>query len=57
MNLGTNLQKQSVEVDPTIVLRGLKDALAGGKMLETEDEARAALTQLQTEVRNKQQRK
>ncbi len=57
MNLGTNLQKQSVEVDPTIVLRGLKDALAGGKMLETEDEARAALTQLQTEVRNKQQEK
>ena len=57
MNLGTNLHKQSVEVDPTIVLRGLKDALAGGKMLQTEDEARAALTQLQTEVRNKQQEK
>ena len=57
MNLGTNLQKQSVEVDPAIVLRGMKDALAGGKMLQTEDEARAALTQLQTEVRNKQQEK
>jgi len=57
MNLGTNLHKQSVEVDPTIVLRGLKDALAGGKMLQTEDEARATLTQLQTEVRNKQQEK
>ena len=57
MNLGTNLHKQSVEVDPAIVLRGMKDALAGGKMLQTEDEARAALTQLQTEVRNKQQEK
>jgi FKBP-type peptidyl-prolyl cis-trans isomerase FklB len=55
MNLGTNLHKQSVEVDPAIVLRGLKDALAAGKTLLTEDEVRAALTQLQAEVRNKQQ--
>jgi len=57
MNLGTNLHKQTVEVDPALVLRGLKDALVAGKTLLTEDEARAALTQLQTEVRNKQQEK
>jgi len=57
MNLGTNLHKQTVEVDTAIVLRGLKDALAAGKTLLTEDEARVALTQLQTEVRNKQQEK
>jgi FKBP-type peptidyl-prolyl cis-trans isomerase len=56
-NLGMNLHKQSVEVDPAIVLRGLKDALAAGKMLMTDDEARAALMQLQAEVRNKQQEK
>ena len=57
MNLGTNLHKQAVEVDTAIVLRGLKDGLAAGKTLLSEDEARAALTQLQTEVRNKQQEK
>jgi len=57
MNLGSNLHKEKVEVDPAIVLRGLKDALAAGKMLLTEDEARATLTQLQTEVRSKQQEK
>ncbi len=57
MNLGTNLHKQTVEVDTAIVLRGLKDGLAAGKTLLSEDEARAALTQLQTEVRNKQQEK
>ncbi|HEX7697255.1 MAG TPA: FKBP-type peptidyl-prolyl cis-trans isomerase [Candidatus Acidoferrum sp.] len=57
MNLGTNLHKETVDVDPAIVLRGLKDALASGKTLLTEDEARAALTQLQTEVRSKQQEK
>lgn len=55
MNLGTNLHKQSVEVDTAIVLRGLKDGLAAGKTLLTQEEAQAALTQLQTEVRNKQQ--
>ena len=52
-----NLHKQSVEVDTGIVLRGLKDALAGGKLLLTDDEARAALTQLQTDLRNKQMEK
>jgi FKBP-type peptidyl-prolyl cis-trans isomerase len=57
MNLGTNLHKETIEVDPAIVLRGLRDALAAGKTLLTEDEARAALTQLQTEVRGKQQEK
>jgi FKBP-type peptidyl-prolyl cis-trans isomerase FklB len=57
MNLGTNLHKETVEVDPAILLRGLKDALAADKTLLTEDEARAALTQLQTEVRSKQQEK
>src|SRR5258708_4896470 len=56
-NLGMNLHKESVEVDPAIVLRGLKDALAAGKILMTDDEARAALMQLQAEVRNKQQEK
>lgn len=53
-NLGMNLHKQSVDVDAAIIIRGLKDALAGGKLLLTDDEARAALTQLQTDLRNKQ---
>lgn len=53
-NLGMNLHKQSVDVDAAIIIRGLKDALAGAKLLLTDDEARAALTQLQTDLRNKQ---
>ncbi len=55
MNLGTSLHKQSVAVDPNILLRGLKDALAGGKTALTEDQARAALMQVQEEIRKKQQ--
>jgi FKBP-type peptidyl-prolyl cis-trans isomerase FklB len=56
-NLGMNLHNQSVDVDTAIVLRGLKDALAGGKLLLTDDEAKAALTQLQADLRNKQMEK
>src|SRR5260370_22978067 len=44
--LGAELRQKSIEVDPAILLRGVKDALAGGKMLLTEAEARAALTRL-----------
>jgi FKBP-type peptidyl-prolyl cis-trans isomerase FklB len=57
MNLGANLHKQSVPVDPNIMARGLKDALAGGKTLLTEEEARAAMTAVQNEMREKQQAK
>ena len=55
MNLGTSLHRQSVPVDPNILLRGLKDSLAGGKTLLTEDQAKAALTEVQNEMRKKQQ--
>jgi FKBP-type peptidyl-prolyl cis-trans isomerase FklB len=57
MNLGANLHKQSVEVDPAIVLRGLRDSLAAGKTLLTEDESRATLIQLNAEVRKKLEEK
>ena len=57
MNLGANLHKQSVPVDPNIMARGLKDALAGGKTLLTEEEARAAITEVQNHMREKQQAK
>jgi len=55
MNLGTSLRKQSVAVDPAILARGLRDALAGGKTALTEDQARATLMEVQTELRKKQQ--
>ena len=55
--LGANLRQQAVEVDQSILLRGVKDALAGGKTLLTDDEMKAALAQLQTEVRTRQEEK
>ena len=55
MNFGTGLRKQSIEIDPAILARGLRDSFSNGKTLLTEDEARAVLTQLQGEVRKRQQ--
>jgi FKBP-type peptidyl-prolyl cis-trans isomerase len=57
MNLGTNLHRDSIDIDTAIFLRALKDTLAGGKTLLTESEVRTALMQLQTEVRSKQMEK
>jgi FKBP-type peptidyl-prolyl cis-trans isomerase FklB len=55
MNIGQNLRKQAADLDPAIVQRGMKDALAGGKTLMTEDEVKAALMALQGSMRKKQE--
>jgi FKBP-type peptidyl-prolyl cis-trans isomerase FklB len=55
MNIGAGLRKQSIDIDPAIMARGLRDAFANGKTLLTEEEERAVLTQLQTDMRRKQQ--
>jgi FKBP-type peptidyl-prolyl cis-trans isomerase len=55
MDLGTNLRKQSVPVDPNILARGMNDALAGGKTALTDDQAKAVLMEVQNDMRKKQQ--
>jgi FKBP-type peptidyl-prolyl cis-trans isomerase FklB len=44
-----------VEVDSSSLARGFRDAIAGNKSLLTDEESKAALTTLATEVRAKQQ--
>ncbi|HET6178830.1 MAG TPA: FKBP-type peptidyl-prolyl cis-trans isomerase [Candidatus Sulfotelmatobacter sp.] len=53
MNLGMGLHRQGMMLDPALVARGLKDSQSGAKTAMTEDEARTAMSQLQTEVRQK----
>lgn len=57
MNVGKSLHKDSVDVDSAILLRGLKDALAGGKTLLTDDEAKTAMVAIQADLRKKQEAK
>ena len=57
MNLGLGLHRQGLTLDPALVARGMKDAMAGGKTVLTEDEARAALTKLRGDVQQKMEAK
>ena len=55
MNIGQNLRKQKDDIDPAIVQAGIKDAVAGGTTLLTEEQAKAALVTLQGNMRKKQE--
>jgi FKBP-type peptidyl-prolyl cis-trans isomerase FklB len=55
MNIGRGLVHQSIDVDTASLLRGLKDTLSGSKPLLSDEEAQAALSQLQNEVQAKEQ--
>jgi len=54
MDLGKQLRAQAVDVDPALFNQGLRDALSAGKTLLTDEEARAAITALQNELKAKQ---
>ena len=57
LNVGKSLHRDSVDVEPAFVLQGLKDALADGKVLLTDDEIKTVMTDLQNQVRQKQEEK
>lgn len=57
MNVGSSLHQQSIQVDPKILAQGLSDALAGNKMLLTDQQAKAVLTQLKQQVQTAQMQK
>jgi FKBP-type peptidyl-prolyl cis-trans isomerase FklB len=54
MDIGSNLKKQSIDVDPNILAKGMKDALSGGKPLLTEQEIQETMIAFQKEMVAKQ---
>jgi FKBP-type peptidyl-prolyl cis-trans isomerase FklB len=54
MDIGNNLKKQSIDIDPDILAQGIKDAFSGGNTLLTEQEFRDTMTAFQIELRAKQ---
>src|SRR5271156_6480937 len=52
-NIAKQMQKDSVDVDPAIIARGIKDALVGAKPLMTDEEVKTTLTALTTVLRAK----
>ena len=55
LNIGRSMKKDDIDVDPDVIARGLKDAFADKKLLLTDEEAQAALTQLKNDVQKHQQ--
>ena len=55
MEIGKNFKKQSVDVDPDILTRGIKDAISGGKSLLTEQEIQETMAAFQKEMTAKQE--
>lgn len=53
-DVGRKLKGQSIDVDPAVVERGLKDALAGTPAAMTDEEMRATLMDLSKQLREKQ---
>jgi FKBP-type peptidyl-prolyl cis-trans isomerase FklB len=53
MSFGASMRKQSVELDPNVFAQALRTSLAGGKTLMTPEEAQAAMTEAQNELRKK----
>ena len=50
LNMGKNLKQQSVDVDPTILARGIKDVLDSAKTLLTEQQVQECMTNFQTQM-------
>jgi FKBP-type peptidyl-prolyl cis-trans isomerase len=51
---GKNLKQQTVDVNPDIMMKGVKDALSGGKLLLTDQEMQEVMTALQKDLTAKQ---
>lgn len=54
LQVGGSIARQSVDVDPDVLLQGIKDAIAG-KPVMSDEEVRATMTQLQNEMRARQE--
>ncbi|MBP1724297.1 MAG: FKBP-type peptidyl-prolyl cis-trans isomerase [Deltaproteobacteria bacterium] len=55
MDIGMNFKKQSVDIDPDLVARGIKDGVSGAKPLLSEQEAREVMASFEKEMRAKQE--
>jgi len=54
MNIGGQMRAQGLDLDPDLFVQGLKTVLSGGKVLLTDEEAKAVLALLQNELQQKQ---
>lgn len=54
LDIGKNFKSQSMDIDPNILLEGIKDALSGNKPLMTDEEVQNVMTNFRKEMMAKQ---
>jgi FKBP-type peptidyl-prolyl cis-trans isomerase FklB len=54
VEMGNNLKKQSIDVDPDVLFRGLKDVLSGSTLLMSDEEMLAVKNAFRQEMMRKQ---
>jgi FKBP-type peptidyl-prolyl cis-trans isomerase len=54
VDLGNKFRKAFMDVDPAVFSQGLSDALSGEKTLLTEEQARAAVAEMQADLKRKE---
>jgi FKBP-type peptidyl-prolyl cis-trans isomerase FklB len=54
MDIGENMKKQSIDIDPDKLAQGIKDVFSGGKLLMTEEEFRNTMENFRKDMMTKQ---
>lgn len=52
-DLGKNLKRQGIDINPQIFAKGMEDGMKGGDLLMTEDEMKQVLSDFEKEMMNK----
>jgi FKBP-type peptidyl-prolyl cis-trans isomerase len=53
LSIGNNFKQESIEVDHTVLMRGIQDAMSGAKALLTDEECNQVMMQFQQENANR----
>ena len=54
-NIGKSMRKEGVDLDPSIIARGIRDGFGSGKLLLTDEQAQAALAAFSGTMKKKQE--
>jgi len=50
IDLGKNLKRQGIEINPSVMAKGIEDGMSGGKMLMTEQQMKDTLSKFQKDL-------
>jgi FKBP-type peptidyl-prolyl cis-trans isomerase FklB len=57
LNIGKDFKEQNINVDPDLLAQGIRDAMAGGPVLLTEEEMQKAMMEFQQEMMAAQEKR